>query len=86
MSFFGTTVFDNGDLAMVVELCNRGALVDALYGKKRLELSSAQQLSIAQGVAAGVDHLHHQGIIHRDLAARNVLLHGTKKFLTPKVS
>ena len=86
MAFYGTTVFEDGALAMVVEFCNKGALVDVLYGSKPLDLTVSQCVSIAQGTAAGVAHLHNQGIIHRDLAARNVLLHGSKSFLTPKVS
>jgi len=35
-------------------------------------------LSIVDGIAAGVSHLHQEGIIHRDLAARNVLLDSNK--------
>ena len=84
VSYYGMTVTADGDLAIVVEYCNKGALVDALYGEKPMQLSHEQLLSIAQGTAAGVDHLHAQGIVHRDLAARNVLLHGTD--LTPKVA
>ena len=64
------------DLAVVIELCNKGALVDALYGKKPLNLTHAQKMSISQGAAAGVAHLHEQDIVHRDIAARNVLLSG----------
>ena len=73
----------DGDLAIIVEYCNKGALVDALYGAKTRDLSPSQLLSIARGAAAGVDHLHRQGIVHRDLAARNVLLSGNE--LIPKV-
>ena len=83
VNFFGMTVLADGDLAVVVEFCNKGALVDALYGSNPLALSQSQLLSISQGTAAGVAHLHNQGIVHRDLAARNVLLNG--KELVPKV-
>eukprot|EP01108_Squamamoeba_japonica_P006539 TRINITY_DN533_c0_g1_i11.p1 TRINITY_DN533_c0_g1~~TRINITY_DN533_c0_g1_i11.p1 ORF type:complete len:338 (-),score=78.28 TRINITY_DN533_c0_g1_i11:130-1143(-) len=86
VAFFGTTTLDSGDLAIIVEFCNKGSLVDALYGKKPMDLSPQQQLSISQGTAAGVEHLHQQGIIHRDLAARNVLLSGSSSRLVPKVA
>lgn len=33
-----------------------------------------RQLDVALGVAAGLMHLHAEGIVHRDLAARNILL------------
>ncbi len=39
--------------------------------------------SIAKGAAAGLQHLHNQGIVHRDIASRNVLL---DQNLTPKIS
>jgi len=39
-------------------------------------------MAIIQGIAAGVGHLHEEGIVHRDLAARNVLLDST---LVPKI-
>ena len=83
VGFYGITELDQGDLGIIVEYCNKGSLVDALYGKKPRKLALSQQLAIAQGTAAGVAHLHHQGIVHRDLAARNVLLNG--KELVPKV-
>ena len=84
VAFFGTTMLEAEHMAIVVEYCNKGALVDALYGRKPLALTQQKLLSIAQGSAAGVEHLHRQGIIHRDLAARNVLLSG--KELIPKVA
>eukprot|EP01099_Mayorella_cantabrigiensis_P000370 TRINITY_DN1171_c0_g2_i2.p1 TRINITY_DN1171_c0_g2~~TRINITY_DN1171_c0_g2_i2.p1 ORF type:complete len:644 (-),score=130.58 TRINITY_DN1171_c0_g2_i2:29-1960(-) len=31
-------------------------------------------LSLAKGIAAGMDHLHQNNIIHKDLAARNILI------------
>ena len=33
LGFYGATTLRNGDLAVVVEYCARGALVDALYGE-----------------------------------------------------
>ncbi len=40
-------------------------------------------LEIVRGVAAGMTHLHKQGVVHRDLAARNVLL---SESLKPKIA
>ena len=34
----------------------------------------AQMKQIAVDAAAGIVHLHKQGIIHRDIAARNIFL------------
>ena len=45
-------------------------------------MSDAMKLSIIKGTAAGMLHLHRQGVVHRDLAARNILLDGA---LRPKV-
>lgn len=36
-------------------------------------------VKVLRSVAAGVNHLHREGIVHRDLAARNIL---TDKNLT----
>jgi serine/threonine protein kinase len=38
------------------------------------ELSEEWRTKIAKGTAAGIEHIHSQGIVHRDIAARNVLL------------
>lgn len=39
-------------------------------------MPDALKLSIIKGTAAGMLHLHSQGVVHRDLAARNILLDG----------
>jgi len=36
--------------------------------------SSEQQIQLARGISAGMDHLHNNQIVHRDLAARNILI------------
>jgi serine/threonine protein kinase len=39
-------------------------------------------INILKGIAAGMAHLHKEGIIHRDLAARNILVYFfSEKFL-----
>jgi len=37
-----------------------------------MEFDNQQLIDISLGCAAGVRHLHSEGVIHRDLAARNV--------------
>eukprot|EP01119_Soliformovum_irregulare_P010510 TRINITY_DN2594_c0_g3_i1.p1 TRINITY_DN2594_c0_g3~~TRINITY_DN2594_c0_g3_i1.p1 ORF type:complete len:844 (-),score=158.73 TRINITY_DN2594_c0_g3_i1:63-2594(-) len=58
-------------LTIVTDYVERGSLVDVM---KREKLDDSMRAKIAEGVAAGMFHLHTEGIIHRDLAARNVLL------------
>ena len=84
LAYNGVTELENGDLAVVIEYCSKGSLLDALYGKRPRHLTSLQQLRIAHGAACGMSHLHDQGIVHRDIAARNVLLHTTE--LIPKLA
>jgi serine/threonine protein kinase len=62
------------NVALVVEYCSKGALSDLLYGKRRIDITQQQQVSIALDVARGVAHLHSEAIVHRDLAARNILV------------
>ena len=84
LMYLGITELANGDLAVVIEYCSKGSLLNALYGDKPRHLSSSQQLRIAHGAACGLSHLHDQGIVHRDIAARNVLLHTND--LIPKLA
>ena len=70
---------------LVIELATAGSLAALL---KRSSLTSLQwhaRVSIATGVAAGVEFLHAQDppVIHRDLKSANVVLSDT---LVPKVS
>jgi len=39
------------------------------------KLSTQKQLTIANAIAKGLNHLHENNIVHRDLAARNILIH-----------
>jgi len=59
-------------LCIVIEFYKNGSLLDYLHSSK--PLTPKLTLNILQGIAAGMVHLHKEGIIHRDLAARNILL------------
>lgn len=63
-------------IMLVLELCEHGALLDAL--RKRAngpgDFSVQQRRDMAAQVAAGLRYLHSKLCIHRDVAARNVLL------------
>lgn len=48
-----------------------------------VEISRQQALSIFAGIAAGMAHIHKEGIVHRDLAARNVLCRQIFAILRP---
>eukprot|EP00027_Filamoeba_sp_ATCC50430_P015123 CAMPEP_0168575864 /NCGR_PEP_ID=MMETSP0413-20121227/19928_1 /TAXON_ID=136452 /ORGANISM="Filamoeba nolandi, Strain NC-AS-23-1" /LENGTH=443 /DNA_ID=CAMNT_0008609475 /DNA_START=5 /DNA_END=1333 /DNA_ORIENTATION=+ len=67
-------------VCIVLEYVDNGSLWHWLV---RNQPDTNQQFSIAQGIAAGMQYLHSEGIIHRDLAARNILLDSN---LVPKVS
>eukprot|EP01114_Cavostelium_apophysatum_P013188 TRINITY_DN3132_c0_g1_i5.p1 TRINITY_DN3132_c0_g1~~TRINITY_DN3132_c0_g1_i5.p1 ORF type:complete len:1448 (-),score=345.98 TRINITY_DN3132_c0_g1_i5:8-4351(-) len=66
--------FCTSPLAIVTEFCANGSLYDLLHGEKKL--SEETIFGFVRGIAAGMLHLHSEGIIHRDLACRNILLHG----------
>merc|ERR1711916_85683 len=57
---------------IVTEFLTGGSLYGLLHGDKAV--TDEQKLVIAQGMAAGMAHLHAHNVIHRDLAARNILL------------
>lgn len=71
-----------------------GSLSDLLYSNE--PIPRATLILILKGVAAGMMHLHKEGIVHRceggflnlhrDLAARNVLLQQVESSIVAKVS
>lgn len=72
-------------MAIVVEFLEGGSLQELLQSKADIDLHMA--LKIALHAAAGVAHLHAEGICHRDLAARNLLLTSRNKdYLVVKVA
>jgi len=75
VQLFGVCV--SPKMAIVVEFLEGGSLQDLLRSKEDFNLRMA--LKIALHAAAGVAHLHAEGICHRDLAARNLLLTSRNK-------
>ena len=68
-------------LCIVLEFVPNGSLYSWLHSEKQMD--NDLKLHIVKGIAAGMLHLHSEGVIHRDLAARNILL---DENLNPKVS
>ena len=61
-----------GDLVIVMEYVEGQTLRQALDSRGRLPVPEA--LRILEGVAAGLDSIHRQGIVHRDVKPSNILL------------
>ncbi len=61
-----------GDLVIVMEYVEGQTLRQALDTRGRLPVPEA--LRILEGVAAGLDSIHRQGIVHRDVKPSNILL------------
>jgi len=68
-------------LCLVTEFVARGSLYDIIHSNEIIDEDT--NFKIVEGIAAGMLHLHSEGIIHRDLAARNVLV---KKNFNVKVA
>ncbi|PRP89036.1 hypothetical protein PROFUN_02314 [Planoprotostelium fungivorum] len=77
--FLGVS-FPPQPLAIITEFCDGGSLYTYLQ-ENTVEFAKKKEMMI--GVAAGMIHLHAEGVIHRDLAVRNILL---TKSMQPKVS
>jgi len=72
-TFYGANKENPKYLFHISELVKGGCLRDILLNKE-VQLSYAQQLSIAVDVAHAMKYLHSLGVIHRDLKSGNVLI------------
>jgi len=84
VQFLGITTQPDKPLCIITEYLASGSLSHFLQGPRAKELEAADKMiELSRGCAAGILHLHTEGIIHRDIAARNILLTSS---LSPKVS
>jgi len=60
-------------LCLVTEYCQYGSLYDLIVVRQS-EIPLVTLIRMARDAAAGILHLHREGVIHRDIAARNVLV------------
>lgn len=64
-------------LCIVMELASKGSLDKVLKNNDRI-FEFSLKINWMKQIAAGMSHLHAEGIVHKDLAARNVLLTETE--------
>jgi len=72
VQFFGLYTNSTGEQFIVVEYMSRGSLLDVLRTDQNT-ITESDQISMCNGVAAGMVYLEKEKIVHRDLAARNLL-------------
>ncbi|KAL6049247.1 Tyrosine-protein kinase abl1 [Balamuthia mandrillaris] len=70
----GVCLEEDHPLCIITELMPKGSLLRFLQSEEGKQLGEKEMVSIARGIAAGMQHLHEEKIIHCDLSARNVLL------------
>ncbi len=73
---YGGGVDAGSKLAMVFEYADQGDLHRFLEGQRASGkyLSERQALSLFRQIAAGVQHLHANGVVHRDIKTLNIVL------------
>jgi len=71
VQFLGVTEAPNPQ-CIITEFLDGGSLKGFLSSEKEMPLPLMKEM--IHGIAAGMYHLHKEGIVHRDLAARNVLM------------
>jgi eukaryotic-like serine/threonine-protein kinase len=72
VGIYDVVTTDEGDVVIVMEYVEGENLRDALRREGRLPVN--ETLRILEGVAAGLDAIHQQGIVHRDVKPANILL------------
>jgi len=70
VQFLGIT--SSPTLCIVTEFLDHGSLFQLVFSNSKIDANLL--LNIVKGMAAGMLHLHREGIVHRDLATRNILL------------
>lgn len=82
VQFYGVTKI-NDVMYIVMEYCPLGDLLSMIRSKR---MDVAQLISIAIGIADGMNYLASNNVVHRDLAARNVLVTQVGLDYTAKVT
>ena len=72
VGIYDVVTTDEGDVVIVMEYVEGENLRDAL--RREGQLPVTETLRILEGVAAGLDAIHQQGIVHRDVKPANILL------------
>ncbi|KAL6060152.1 Tyrosine-protein kinase jak2 [Balamuthia mandrillaris] len=80
LQLLGVAYQDNTPFC-ITELMPKGNLWHFLQTKEGKEFvqTTTNLVQMAKEIAAGMNHLHSEGIVHRDLAARNLLLTETNE-------
>ena len=73
VKFYGSGVFNDGQLFIVTELMSLGSL-ERILRDTHYDLSWQARTSIGLQVALGMEHLHKRNLMHRDLKSANVVL------------
>ena len=72
VSIYDVVTLEDGDQVIVMEYVPGETLRDALFRETRLDPVTA--LRVLEGVSAGLDAIHREGIVHRDVKPANILL------------
>jgi len=70
VQFLGIT--SSPSLCIVTEFLDQGSLFKLVFSSSKIDANIL--MNVVKGIAAGMLHLHREGVVHRDLATRNILL------------
>lgn len=83
VQFYGACTKEPQPMCLVAEYLSAGSLIKFMKDNVMTKKEIAEVLC---GAAAGLNHLHSEGLVHRDVAARNVLLSRVGNKLIAKIS